>query len=290
MGETNFGVLDKSSMLKKLTGGDMIGFEKKGKDPFNDYSYAKLIIASNSLPSSNDTSEGFYRRWFIIDFPNQFCEGKDILQDIPEQEYNNLARKCMDILPELLAKGSFDKQGSTEERKTKYILSSNPLPYFIDMCCIKDAHNYISYNELYTNYVTFLNANKRRIVKLKEFKEALIQEGLFVEKTSKKINDEFVSGYFVMGLRIKDDFMTIMTIMTRNHTPKFSFVGELKKQSQLSQLSQKCLDFEEKVVSNFDKRQIIHIKCNIVECNSKECNLDSTETPYCQEHWEDNAL
>jgi len=87
MGETNFGVLNKSSMLKKLTGGDMIGFEMKGKKPFDDINYAKMIIASNSLPTSEDTSEGFYRRWIIIDFPNEFPEGKDILETIPEKEY-----------------------------------------------------------------------------------------------------------------------------------------------------------------------------------------------------------
>ncbi|KKM61413.1 hypothetical protein LCGC14_1532040, partial [marine sediment metagenome] len=83
MGETNFGILQKSSILKKLTGGDLIGFEMKNKSPFDDYSYSKILIASNSLPSSEDTSEGFYRRWIIIDFPNQFPEGKDIIDTVP---------------------------------------------------------------------------------------------------------------------------------------------------------------------------------------------------------------
>ncbi|GAH38245.1 unnamed protein product, partial [marine sediment metagenome] len=49
MGETNFGVLSKTSLLKKLTGQDLIGFEYKQKKPFDDYNYAKVIISSNSL-------------------------------------------------------------------------------------------------------------------------------------------------------------------------------------------------------------------------------------------------
>ena len=69
MGETNFNVLNKTSLLKKLTGQDLIGFEFKNKKPFDDYNYAKIMIASNSLPVSSDTSEGFYRRWMILDFP-----------------------------------------------------------------------------------------------------------------------------------------------------------------------------------------------------------------------------
>jgi len=43
----------------------------------------------------------FYRRWTIIDFPNQFTEKKDILKDIPEIEFNNLATKCVVILKNL---------------------------------------------------------------------------------------------------------------------------------------------------------------------------------------------
>ena len=103
----------------------------KNKLPFTDFNYAKIIIASNSLPSSDDTSEGFYRRWHIIDFPNEFPEGKDITLTIPNIEYRNLARKVMEILPKLLERGCFSNQGTIMERKRKYQMASNPLPYFI---------------------------------------------------------------------------------------------------------------------------------------------------------------
>jgi putative DNA primase/helicase len=70
--ETNFNLLTSTNLLKRLVGGDLIGFEKKGKDPFDDYNYAKIMINSNSMPMSQDESDGFYRRWLIIDFPNEF--------------------------------------------------------------------------------------------------------------------------------------------------------------------------------------------------------------------------
>jgi len=188
MGETNFGILDKSSMLKKLTGSDMIGYEMKGKKPFDDFNYAKMIIASNSLPSSDDTSDGFYRRWLIINFPNEFPEGKDILETIPPEEYNNLATKCMEILPQLLKKGEFTGQGSIMQRRENYIMASNPLPLFIHNCCEVSENNteiFISFNELYNAYIQYLKINKKRRVKIKEFKQALSDEGYFPEKTSK---------------------------------------------------------------------------------------------------------
>ena len=95
------------------------------------------MISSNSLPSSQDTSDGFFRRWLIIRFPNEFPEGKDIVSTIPDQEYKNLAKKVCRILPELIDRGSFTNQGTIKDRKDMYILSSNPLPLFIDDYCIK---------------------------------------------------------------------------------------------------------------------------------------------------------
>jgi P4 family phage/plasmid primase-like protien len=184
MGETNFGILSTTSILKKLVGGDIIGFEKKGKDPFDDYNYAKIIIGSNSLPTSEDMSDGFLRRWHIIDFPNEYPEGKDIVSTIPEIEYNNMARKVCEILPKLIDKGCFTNQGSIDVRKHKYMMASNPLPIFIEKYCIKDVSFYESYNKLYTEYVMYLFAHKKRKVKNKEFRGVLENEGLYVEKTT----------------------------------------------------------------------------------------------------------
>lgn len=210
MGETNFGTIRKTSMLKKLVGGDIIAFEKKNKDPFDDFNYAKIMIASNSLPSTDDTSEGFYRRWMIIDFPNEFPEGKDILLSIPEQEYSNLARKVTEILPILIEKGTFTNQGDIFQRKHKYEMASNPLPIFINNCCIvdkEDSETFISYNKLYTAYVGFLKHFKKRRVKTTEFKASLENEGFWIEKTSKKVDDgAWKSGNWIVGLTLKIDY------------------------------------------------------------------------------------
>lgn len=199
MGETNFGVLSKTSLLKKLCGQDMIGFEFKNKKPFDDFNYAKIVISSNSLPSSIDTSEGFYRRWLIIDFPNTFPEGKDILGIIPEQEYNNLARKVTKILPKLLERGNFTNQGNIEERRKRYIFASNPLSMFINEYCKRGIGCYMKYSELYLAYVKYLLKHKKRKVTRKEFKSVLEDEGLDVTRTTKDME----SGYFIEGIELK---------------------------------------------------------------------------------------
>jgi len=215
LGETNFGVLDKSSILKKLVGGDKIGFEMKNKLPFTDFNYAKIIIASNSLPSSDDTSEGFYRRWHIIDFPNEFPEGKDITLTIPNIEYRNLARKVMEILPKLLERGCFSNQGTIMERKRKYQMASNPLPYFIKNCCVRDLNEWILHPDLFSAYCKFLQHFKRRMVSRKEFNNVLDMEGLTPRRTTKYLkenpNDPLettgtVNGYIIEGISLKIDW------------------------------------------------------------------------------------
>lgn len=213
IGETNFGLLDDTDTFKKITGGDLISIEFKGKDGFDAYNYAKLIIGSNSMPPSTDTSEGWYRRWFIIDFPNQFKEGKDILQLIPEIEYNNLANKVIEILPELLDQGRFENQGTIDDRKKKYIMISNPLSVFLDLLCDKGENAeqvYVRYSELYLAYVQYLLKSKKRVVHRKEFKEALTADGFDVEK----INRNFYSGYYVVGLNLKPNWKDILENVT----------------------------------------------------------------------------
>ena len=203
MGETNFGIINHSSTFKKLTGGDLMGYEKKGKDGFDDYSYAKLMINSNSLPTSADTSEGFYRRWLIIDFPNKFPEGKDIIESIPEEEYNALAKRVTEILPKLLETGKFTNQGTIEQRKEKYVSASNPLVLFINKYCMEDSNGNIRFGQFYTKYTQFLSSSNKRIVSKIEFSRCLGLEGYEIRRTTK--DGEY--DRYIEGLRFKEGVM-----------------------------------------------------------------------------------
>jgi len=148
-------VLDNTAFLKAVTGGDLIEAEKKFKMPFSFTNYAKLIISANALPITKDRSTGFYRRTFIIEFPNFFPDGTDIVDTIPEQEFKNLARKCIRILRELLQRGRFSNEEELEQKMKRYEQLSNPLLLFIDEACENDVNGEIELWEFYDKFTNW---------------------------------------------------------------------------------------------------------------------------------------
>jgi len=200
MTETNFDVLKKTSVIKALSGDDLIRYEKKGHTTINEYSYAKLLIATNSLPQSEDNTDGFFRRWLILDFPNQFELGKDVTLSIPKEEYENLAKKVTRILPELLERGRFTGQGTVAEQKQKYIETSNPFKTFVEKYCLEHTDAYVSYGLFSNKYFSFCEQNRFRRPSWKAFKKSLEEEGFFVEKTTRDGDN----GRFVFGVKLKD--------------------------------------------------------------------------------------
>jgi putative DNA primase/helicase len=204
MGETNFATLSRTDTLKRLCGKDLIGFEFKNKDPFQDYNYAKILIATNSLPITNDRTKGFYRRWLCIDFPNQFSEKTDVLATVPEEEYRNLARKSMRILKELLERREFTNEGSIEERKKIYESLSNPILNFIEKNYEKDVNGEVLFSDFEESFILYLKEKGLREMNTTEIGRALTREG-FMRRGKTVRSGEYgkTTKYFIFGLREK---------------------------------------------------------------------------------------
>jgi len=131
IGETEYKELTRTSTYKKLTGGDRISYEWKGKTAIDDYNYAKIIANANELPITQDNSKGFHRRNLIIQFPNEFTEKTDPLKQITKEEYENFARQTLTILKILLNDKTFYNEGSIEDRAKKWNDLSNPFKKFL---------------------------------------------------------------------------------------------------------------------------------------------------------------
>ncbi len=175
-GEVDSYDLTNTNLIKSLSGEDLIRYEFKGKTPFSEHSSTTPIIATNSLPITPDKSIGFYRRWLIIDFPNQFNLKRDLLAAIPEKEYENLGLQVVRILEELYKKNEFTNAGTIDERIARYENRSNPLIIFINKNC-KEGNGMIKLREFGNEFNKYLKENRLRPYTITKIGKLLRDEG-----------------------------------------------------------------------------------------------------------------
>ncbi len=205
MGETNFDKIKQTSKLKRLSGEDFVGFEFKNKKPFDEVNYAKIIIATNTLPQTDDKTDGFYRRWVVVDFPNQFDESNgNILTRIPETEYSALCTKSLAVLAKLMETHAFSKEGTILERRDRYEKRSNPLKHFIEQTFITNPNGKVPVFMAFDRYINFLDDKKLRRITKDEFMKSLRDEGYDLDRESvKKADGSYAKWFYVYGLSTK---------------------------------------------------------------------------------------
>lgn len=86
-------------------GDDIVTGERKYRDEFSFYNFAKLLFSCNSLPKNvSDKSEGFYRRLVLIGFSRSIPEDKrdPFLLDKFRDEVNGILRFALEGLIRLI--------------------------------------------------------------------------------------------------------------------------------------------------------------------------------------------
>lgn len=203
MGETNFAIIKKTSMIKRLTGQDVIGIEFKGKKAFDTESYAKIFMATNSLPETLDKTEGFYRRWLIVDFNHKFEEKANIIDLIPPEEYSALATKSIRLLNKLRKDCFFSGEGSVADRKKAYEFRANPISQYLALEYVKDVNGDVPFFEFFDGLTAFLGARGFRLMTKRAVSDCLEELGYEMHKMHPE-GDQTKTWHYVMGLRKKE--------------------------------------------------------------------------------------
>ncbi|MCU4843749.1 phage/plasmid primase, P4 family [Bacillus cereus] len=132
------GFIKESSIFKKLSTGETLNVERKGKDPFDFTNYAKLIFSANEMPRINDFSDGLGRRLQIVPFKAKFTPNDEdydpfitdkLLSDESMQYVLNLALKS---LKRLLVEKKFTTSKAVEDELIKYQEENNPIISFVN--------------------------------------------------------------------------------------------------------------------------------------------------------------
>jgi P4 family phage/plasmid primase-like protien len=202
--------LSGTGFFKMLTGGDTISAEYKFRDRFEFKNYAKLIFSCNKVPESPDDTTAFFRRWIIINFPNQFLEGDlktdpDLLAKLTtETELSGIFNLAIQGLERLLQNRRFSTGKSVEETREQYIRASDPIKAFAMDCIEEKAGHLVSKDDVYRAFLEYCQKMHLPSAPKNRFSMALPQHVLTIQSEYKVVNKHRVAYWRDVSL-IQDD-------------------------------------------------------------------------------------
>ena len=151
------GVLKKVSEGKELTG------ERKHKDPFNFINRAVPMLLFNNVPSISDVSEGIRRRLMVFRFDRKFTEAEQdvtLFDRIWANELSGILNHALEGWGQFVAnKHKFDLSQDLRAGLKDLLIQGNPLPAFIEECCVPDPKSSIPVAELFNAYSAWAESN-----------------------------------------------------------------------------------------------------------------------------------
>lgn len=164
------------AIFKKLVSGDRLNAERKGKDPFDFNSYAKLLFSANNIPRIKDKSGAVMSRLIIIPFYATFDKNnKDFDPYIKyrlrtDESMQYLIQVGLDGLKRVLKNQGFTISEKVQKELDDYEINNNPILLFL-----KDGPKIINEptNQVYKTYVEFCIANSFNPMSNIEFSKIL---------------------------------------------------------------------------------------------------------------------
>ncbi|MDD9147369.1 phage/plasmid primase, P4 family [Sporolactobacillus sp. CQH2019] len=169
--------IKEASNFKTIVTGDSINAEFKGIDSFDFKPFTKLIFSANEIPETSEKNEGFYRRWIIIPFPNQFkdknCDPLIEQKLSTNEALSTLFNLAIAGLNRLEHNEAFSPSDSIEDAINAYRGIRNSIDDFIEeKCLLSEIHTY-STADLHNEYITYCNNLQIKPIGTKKFNERL---------------------------------------------------------------------------------------------------------------------
>jgi len=149
-------MINDTGKIKELTGNDWVSAPRKFLATASFRNHAKLIFSTNGMPTFDDDSDGFRRRWLLIEFNKKFYSQREI-NELSEEEKKDikladpalfsklleggnmegLLNWALEGLSRLMDSGSFSDIKTNKETMDIVHLKGNPYPFFIRDCFIE---------------------------------------------------------------------------------------------------------------------------------------------------------
>lgn len=168
--DMSFAKVAEMQIFKKLTGGDDIDFEQKGKDTITDKYRGMLLFCCNDLPKfGGDKGDNVYERMIIIPCNNIIPPEKrdPAIVDKMYAEKAAIVYKAVQALKQFIANGfKFDIPAICEKETQRYKLDNDNVMMFLDECTMLRIGQYTGYRDdacdaanMYTAYIRWIEEN-----------------------------------------------------------------------------------------------------------------------------------
>ena len=172
-GDNNSLPLSSIDNLKKITGGDEIMHEKKGKEPFFFVPFCKLIFSFNQLPLQlEEKSNAFYKRMMILHINNELFLNDDYVTE--------LTNSVEEVIPFLLTQLPVKEIPRTKKSNTLVEAlrqDSDSIHAFVTKKCELGDDKYVVKQALYEQYAQFCIENGREAHKKHSFMRTMRSQG-----------------------------------------------------------------------------------------------------------------
>lgn len=179
--------LPDAEIVKQMISGDRLSLERKGQDAFSYRPFAKVIFLANYLPRVNDQSDGFWRRFHVIEWKQQFGDDvaiPDLEERIIAEELDVFVDWCLEGLQRLLKRGKFYVPAHVTEAVNQERWMNDTVLQFKDTNFVVQSESFMSKNKVYEHYLEFIEENHLTPVGVTEFWKRM--KGMFPQIAEKR--------------------------------------------------------------------------------------------------------
>lgn len=159
--------------VKAIISGESVTAEHKLRPPFEFFPICKMWFLTNHLPSVRDLSDGLFRRFCILNFPNRFDNKPDRDTQLAEKlsaETSGILNYALKALAGVYERGALTDPPSSRQAVDGWRKDADQVAAFIEEECLIESGASVESKELYQAYIEWSRgAGIKRMLGKKNF-------------------------------------------------------------------------------------------------------------------------
>ncbi|WP_370816424.1 phage/plasmid primase, P4 family [Blautia sp.] len=179
--------MERVDVIKKAVGEDTLLYEKKGQDPTQFNSYAKLLFSANELPLNlDDKTNAYYRRLLVLDMNHVISdtEKDSHLKEKMYQESDYGIHMAMKALKKLYEEQHFVESDHSKESIENLYRSADSVKAFTDDILCHKKNEKMKRSDVYKMYEDYCEENGRTPHGKSQFWKYMGDKGYSVKRYS----------------------------------------------------------------------------------------------------------